>query len=117
MNPLRDQRSAARDPGEIRHGAARGVFPGVEPAALDGDAYFVVESLDELERRWPDVLETRPDFVKIMIEYSEEYASRRDDPSYFGRSGAKWTAWKKNVWRFCRKSSGSLKDVRPLNRS
>ena len=66
---------------------SRGVFPGAHVDSLEGDAFFVVESPRELEQKWPAVLETGPDFIKIMVEYSEEYESRRDDPAYFGRSG------------------------------
>lgn len=65
----------------------RGVFPGASVDSLEGDAFFVVESPQELERKWPAVLDTRPDFIKIMVEYSEDYELRRDDPAYFGRSG------------------------------
>ena len=65
----------------------RGVYPDVALDGLDGNAYIIVESSEDVARRWPDVLATRPDFIKVMLEYSEEYAQRRADSLYFGRSG------------------------------
>ncbi len=63
------------------------VFPDVAVETLDGDAYFTIDSAGDLDRQWPRVLATRSDFIKIMVEYSEEYAARRADPRFFGRSG------------------------------
>ncbi len=65
----------------------RGAFPGVEVDALDGDAYVVVETSEDVVQRLPHVLETGADFIKIMVEYSEEHISRRDNPQFFGQSG------------------------------
>lgn len=65
----------------------RGAFPGIGIEDLEGDAYVIIESEGDIGRRWPEILETRPDFIKIMVEYSEEYPSRHDDHQYFGRSG------------------------------
>lgn len=65
----------------------RGAFPGVDVQGLDGDAYVIVESSSDIDRRWTDVLGTKPDFIKIMVEHSEEYELRRADPLYFGQSG------------------------------
>jgi hypothetical protein len=65
----------------------RSAFSDVLATELDGDAYFIIESEDDLDRRWSEILATRPDFIKVMVEYSEEYDSRNGDRSYFGRSG------------------------------
>ncbi len=64
-----------------------GVFPGMTVDRLDGDAYVVVESSSDLEAKWADHLAGRPDFIKIMLEHSDEFQERRDDPAYFGASG------------------------------
>ncbi|HKG21751.1 MAG TPA: amidohydrolase family protein, partial [Blastocatellia bacterium] len=29
----------------------------------------------------------KPDFIKVYLEYSEEYQARKDDPRYFGKKG------------------------------
>lgn len=54
---------------------------------LDGDTYFIVETREDLDRKWDALLATRPDFIKVMLEYSEEWELRHDDRSYFGRTG------------------------------
>ncbi|MBT8082399.1 MAG: amidohydrolase family protein [Gammaproteobacteria bacterium] len=66
---------------------ARGAFPDIEEHELDGEAYFVIETAADLLEKWPQIEATRPDFVKIMLQFSEEYEQRRIDPHYFGLSG------------------------------
>ena len=41
------------------------------PARAD-QSYFVVDSLADLERKWPLVLGGKPDFIKVYLEYSED---------------------------------------------
>lgn len=45
--------------------------------AAEGDVYFLIDSLPDLERQWPRIRATRPDLIKIFLLYSEEYAERR----------------------------------------
>jgi imidazolonepropionase-like amidohydrolase len=47
----------------------------------------VVDSEADLAAKWPLILQYRPDFLKLMIVESEQYAKRRDDPSFFGLKG------------------------------
>ncbi len=59
---------------------------GVLPAAWgpthgEGDALFVVASEADLARAWPRLVATKPDFVKLFLSHSDEYATRRDDPN------------------------------------
>jgi hypothetical protein len=55
--------------------------------AMDGNAYFVIDDLEQLESRWQDILAGEPDFLKIYLERSEHHAARRDDPAYYGKRG------------------------------
>ena len=57
--------------------------------AADGDGGFlwIVDSLPDLERKWPRILAGRPDFIKVALLYSEEYARRRTDSTYFNWRG------------------------------
>ncbi|HEX8152135.1 MAG TPA: amidohydrolase family protein, partial [Thermoanaerobaculia bacterium] len=41
------------------------------PARAD-QSYFVVDSVADFERKWPQVLAGRPDFIKVYLEYSED---------------------------------------------
>jgi imidazolonepropionase-like amidohydrolase len=63
----------------------RGAYPGFTPETLSGHAYFVIDSEADLARHWPTIASQRPDFVKIVLAFSEEFALRRDDPAFFGR--------------------------------
>lgn len=60
---------------------------GLTPGEADGQVYFIVDDAAALERRWPEVLAGRPDFIKTYLETSEEYETRRDDPAYYGKRG------------------------------
>lgn len=55
----------------------------------DGDGAFVwvIDTERELAARWPAILAGRPDFIKTMLVYSNEYEKRRGDPKYFGWTG------------------------------
>lgn len=53
----------------------------------EGAFYYVVGSQAELDRKWPQHLATRPDFIKTYLLYSEEYQARKNDPAFFGWTG------------------------------
>jgi hypothetical protein len=53
----------------------------------DGAFYFAIDTPDDLGRKWPKVLAGRPEFIKIFLLFSEEYARRRDDPAFTGWKG------------------------------
>jgi imidazolonepropionase-like amidohydrolase len=55
--------------------------------AMEGNAYFVIDDVVELESRWPDILAGEPDFLKIYLERSEHHAAKRNDPTYYGKRG------------------------------
>jgi imidazolonepropionase-like amidohydrolase len=57
--------------------------------AADGEGgfFFAIDSLSDLDRKWPAFLQRRPDFVKTFLLYSEEYAKRRGDSTYFNWRG------------------------------
>jgi imidazolonepropionase-like amidohydrolase len=65
----------------------RGAYPGFTRETLPGQGYFVIDSEADLERHWPTIASQRPDFIKIVLAFSEEFERRRDDPAYFGRKG------------------------------
>lgn len=53
----------------------------------DGDFYFVVDTAADLDAKWSAILAGQPDFMKTLMQYSEEYRQRKDDPSYFDWKG------------------------------
>jgi hypothetical protein len=54
---------------------------------LDPNVVNVVEDVAGIEQRWPKFIAGRPDFVKVFLLYSEEYAKRRNDPQYQFKRG------------------------------
>jgi imidazolonepropionase-like amidohydrolase len=57
--------------------------------AADGDGGFLwlIDSLPDLERKWPRILAGHPDFIKVILVHSEEYQRRRLDTAYFNWKG------------------------------
>ncbi len=53
----------------------------------DSDAYYIIDTAADLERKWPTILEGKPDFIKVYLLYSEEYADRKDRPGTIGDRG------------------------------
>lgn len=66
----------------------RGVFPdGWTRERLDGEGFFIIRDMGDLDAKWPSLLQTRPDFVKVFMGFSEDYEARRDDPAFVGKRG------------------------------
>jgi hypothetical protein len=59
--------------------------PGLQ--AMAGDAYWVIDDTKMLEEKWPAILATGPEFLKVYLEFSENHAERKDDPSFYGKRG------------------------------
>lgn len=57
------------------------------PSEIVNQAYHTIDSLQELQQKWPRILADQPDFIKVYLEYSEEYDRRKSDPAYFGKRG------------------------------
>jgi imidazolonepropionase-like amidohydrolase len=53
----------------------------------EGAFYHAIDSAADLATKWPAILATRPDFIKIYLLFSEEFAKRRDDRSFVGWRG------------------------------
>lgn len=65
----------------------RGAFPGYTKDRLKGQYYFTVDSAADLDASWPAILKLRPDFVKTILWFSEEFYTRRMDPAFNGQKG------------------------------
>ncbi|SDY11229.1 amidohydrolase family protein [Lysobacter enzymogenes] len=48
--------------------------------------YLVMDSVEDIERKWPRVRAARPDLIKAILVHSER-PERRDDTRYFGMNG------------------------------
>ena len=102
--PRATPRDAVNKPGSIDAIFSMGGFTGTDGhpvdivkrmidrgtgTAADGEGafYFQVDRLADLDRKWPQFLESKPDFVKTYLMYSEEYAQRKDDPKKYSWKG------------------------------
>lgn len=62
-------------------------FSGWTKRDMENQAYFIIDTEKDLEQKWPAILSGKPDFIKVYLEYSEEFEKRRDDPGFFGKKG------------------------------
>jgi predicted amidohydrolase YtcJ len=77
--------STGGHPAEIvRRNIQRG---GMTEADGEGIFYHAVDSLADLERKWPRILAGRPDFIKTVLVHSEDYEARRTSDEFFGKRG------------------------------
>jgi imidazolonepropionase-like amidohydrolase len=58
---------------------AQGWFPGHTMDSLRELRYFAVDATPDLERSWPRLMLQRPDFIKALLSFSEEFEARRND--------------------------------------
>jgi len=68
--------------GIVQRAIARGSW-----TDADGAFLYTVGTADELSTAWSALVATRPDFIKIYLLYSEEYAARLSDPATVGWRG------------------------------
>lgn len=48
----------------------------------EGKFYFAIDTLEDLERKWPLVLASKPDFIKALLQYSEEHEQRHGNAAF-----------------------------------
>lgn len=65
-----------------------GVFPKDWTVSdIDGGAVLIVESKEDIDRRWPLFRAAQPAFLKAFLLFSEEYEARRKDPKTLYKRG------------------------------
>jgi hypothetical protein len=69
----------------LERGYYDGMFNSLEE--IQGHGYWIVSSKNEIEKKWPSIKHMEPDFIKVMLNYSEEYKKRQNDTTYFGQKG------------------------------
>lgn len=67
--------------------AAQNQLAGMRPSDMPNQAYFIIDSEEDLATRWPVIIAGKPDFIKVYLEFSEEYERRKNDTAFFGRRG------------------------------
>ena len=69
----------------LRH-LSRGGMLATDTNSTEGFLWIIANHSD-LARKWPAILASRPDFIKVLLQYSDEYEKRRNDSSYFDWRG------------------------------
>jgi len=57
-------------------------LPGFSKESYQNASIGPVDTVEDLERKWPAILAQRPDFIKAFLLYSDEYEKRKNDPAY-----------------------------------
>jgi len=53
----------------------------------EGRFYFAIDRVEDVAAKWPLVLASNPDFIKVVLQYSDEYEQRHGNPLF-----SDWTA-------------------------
>ncbi len=64
-----------------------GNYPEFTKETLPDKGYFEADTLEQLLEKWSLIASERPDIIKAMLYFSEEYEARKDNPDYYGRRG------------------------------
>ena len=70
--------------GLVRRNIERG---GMTEADADGGFCWIIDTVADLDRKWPRIMAGKPDFIKTTLVYSEEFEKRRRDEKYFSWRG------------------------------
>ena len=65
----------------------RGYYHALPREALRDRVYVTVDSAADVEAVWSRIEGLRPDFLKVNLWCSDEFALRKDDPTFAGRKG------------------------------
>jgi hypothetical protein len=55
--------------------------------SMEGNAYYIIDSKKDFEKKWPFILADKPSFIKTYLLYSEEFEQRKNDTVYNGKKG------------------------------
>jgi hypothetical protein len=64
----------------------RGAMVATDSNSTSGFLWTIGDRAD-LDRKWPQILASHPDFIKTMLLYSEEYERRKSDSAFFNWRG------------------------------
>jgi hypothetical protein len=55
--------------------------------SLEGHAFYVIDSKENIEKKWPFIMADKPGFIKVYLLYSEEFEVRKNDTLFNGKKG------------------------------
>jgi hypothetical protein len=65
----------------------QGQYPGHTLETLRDHLHYRIDAEADLERKWPLFISRRPEFVKVVLLFSEEFEKRRSLAEYDGQKG------------------------------
>jgi hypothetical protein len=71
--------ATAGHPTRTYENLSKGPYKHLNLASFEGEAFFIINTAEDLESKWPQIAATQPDFIKTYLLYSEEFDKRRDD--------------------------------------
>jgi len=73
----------------VKQFVTMGVMPSAwtDEATMDRNALLIVANEHDVDERWPLLRASGTDFVKVFLEFSEEYDQRKNDPAFRYRRG------------------------------
>ncbi len=57
--------------------AGKPPFAGWSAKDMENQAWFAIDSVEDLDRKWPLIIKAKPDFIKTYLEYSEDREKNR----------------------------------------
>lgn len=54
---------------------------------LENDAYYIIDTAEDLEKKWPMIVANKPDFIKIYLLTTEEFEERKARTDTVGDRG------------------------------
>jgi imidazolonepropionase-like amidohydrolase len=76
-HPFEIQESKAMGRFDLRAAMTSGVEEVKRSRVAEGDGYWLIDSVADLERQWPAILAGKPDVVKVFLVFAEDSAVRR----------------------------------------
>ena len=67
--------------------AAKAAGLSMQPGDVRDKGYWAIDSLADLDARWPKIAAARPTLVKVILIDSRNYAANRKVPDLFGYNG------------------------------
>jgi imidazolonepropionase-like amidohydrolase len=64
----------------------RGVMLATDSNTTEG-FLWIIRDRNDLDRKWPAILASKPDFIKVMLLYSDQYRKRLNDSASFNWRG------------------------------
>jgi hypothetical protein len=54
---------------------------------FEGKSIFIIDSEQDIARKWPLIIAGKPDFIKTILVHSQNFTKRRETPNLFGYNG------------------------------